>query len=261
MQLDSNILVSSIVLASLIILGLLSTNNTFAAETFEIETNIDLSKIPNTEKLKVIAFANGEFDVKFVDNIQEMKSKSISVSFTFERTNDLVTVGVNDEYFVCAYDIKPKTDIMKSYSCVEGNIENTDGKNTINIGSGSKNTLYTGSFQSVDEVGKSKAKEVIINILVPLSDRKNVQNIKVTAMNKGDLLTKEVNAADLLKNSNGDTIKFSFNFDRKTEIGQIEKGDLYFACVSADELNPPEGTECEHKLTKTIGRGNNLYAR
>jgi hypothetical protein len=211
--------------------------------------------------LKVIAFANGEFDVKFVDNIQEMKSKSILVSFTFERTNDLVTVGVNDEYFVCAYDIKPKTDIMKSYSCVEGNIENTDGKNTINIGSGSKNTLSTGSFQSVDEVGKSKAKEVIINILVPLSDRKNVQNIKVTAMNKGDLLTKEVNAADLLKNSNGDTIKFSFNFDRKTEIGQIEKGDLYFACVSADELNPPEGTECEHKLTKTIGRGNNLYAR
>jgi hypothetical protein len=261
MQLDSNILVSSIVLASLIILGLLSTNNTFAAETFEIEANIDLSKIPNTEKLKVIAFANGEFDVKFIDNIQEMKSKSISVSFTFERTNDLVTVGVNDEYFVCAYDIKPKTDIMKSYSCVEGNIENTDGKNTINIGSGSKNTLSTGSFQSVDEVGKSKTKEVIINILVPLSDRKNVQNIKVTAMNKGDLLTKEVNAADLLKNSNGDTIKFSFNFDRKTEIGQIEKGDLYFACVSADELNPPEGTECEHKLTKTIGRGNNLYAR
>jgi hypothetical protein len=261
MQLDSNILVSSIVLASLIILGLLSTNNTFAAETFEIEANIDLSKIPNTEKLKVIAFANGEFDVKFIDNIQEMKSKSISVSFSFERTNDLVTVGVNDEYFVCAYDIKPKTDIMKSYSCVEGNIENTDGKNTINIGSGSKNTLSTGSFQSVDEVGKSKTKEVIINILVPLSDRKNVQNIKVTAMNKGDLLTKEVNAADLLKNSNGDTIKFSFNFDRKTEIGQIEKGDLYFACVSADELNPPEGTECEHKLTKTIGRGNNLYAR
>lgn len=54
---------------------------------------------------------------------------------------------------------------------------------------------------------------------------------------------------------------FSFNFDRKTEIGQIQKGDLYFACVSANELNPPEGTECEHKSTKTIGRLNNLYAR
>jgi hypothetical protein len=43
----------------------------------------------------------------------------------------------------------------------------------------------------------------------------------------------------LLKNSNGETIKFSFNFDRKTEIGQIEKEDLYFACVIANELNPP----------------------
>lgn len=261
MQLYGNILISSIVFALLISFGLLSYNNTFAAETFEIEANIDLSKIRYSEKLKVIAFANGESDVKFVDKIQEMKSKSISVPFTFERTNDLVTVGVNDEYFVCAYDIKPKAGTMKSYSCVEGNIENTDGKNTINIGSGSKNTLSTGSFQPVDEAGKSKAKDVNINILVPLSDRKNVENIKVTAMNKGELLTKEVNAADLLKSSNGDTIKFSFNFDRKTEIGQIQKGDLYFACVSADELNPPEGTECEHKLTKPIGRANNLYAR
>ena len=273
MQLDINIRAYSIVLASLIILGLLFYNNTFAAETFEIKANIDLSKIPDSKKLKVIAFANGESDVKFIDNIHEMKTQSISVPFTFERTNDLVTVGVNDEYFVCAYDLQPKTDIMKSYSCVEGNIENSDGKNTINIGSGSKNTLSTGSFQPVNEVDESKtkdeaktkdeskAKDVIINILVPLSDRKNVQNIKVTTMNKGELLTKEVNAAGLLKNSNGDTIKFAFNFDRKTEIGNIERGDLYFACVSANELNPPEGTECEHKVTKTIGRANNLYAR
>jgi hypothetical protein len=36
---------------------------------------------------------------------------------------------------------------------------------------------------------------------------------------------------------------------------------LINACVSAYELNPPEGTECEHKLTKTIGKENTLYAR
>ena len=33
------------------------------------------------------------------------------------------------------------------------------------------------------------------------------------------------------------------------EVGHIQRGDLFFACVSADELNPPEGTECEHRET------------
>jgi hypothetical protein len=140
---------------------------------------------------------------------------------------------------------------MKSYSCYEGDIESKDGKNTAKLD----------SFQRVEEDGDFDAKDVIINIIVPLSDRKNVENIKVVAMDKGEFQSKEINAADLLENSNGDTIMFSFNFDRKTEIGQIEKEDLYFACVIANKLNPPEGTECEHKSTKKIGRINNLYAR
>jgi hypothetical protein len=140
---------------------------------------------------------------------------------------------------------------MKSYSCYEGDIESKDGKNTAKLD----------SFQRVEEDGDFDAKDVIINIIVPLSDRKNVENIKVVAMDKGEFQSMEINAAELLKNSNWDTIKFSFKFDRKTEIGQIQKGDLYFACVSANELNLPEGTECENKVTKALGRINNLYAR
>ena len=119
----------------------------------------------------------------------------------------------------------------------------------------------TGCIPNRGRIGDSDAKDVIINILVPLSDKKNVENIKVVAMDRGESRSKEINAADLLRNSSGDTIKFSFNFDRKTEIGQIQKGDMYFACVSSNELNSPKGTECEHKLTKTIGRENNMYAR
>jgi hypothetical protein len=221
-----------------------------AAEIFTIEAKIDLTKLPDTEKLKVIAFANGKFDIKFIDNIQDMKSKSISVPFTFQVTNAIVTLGHNDEYFVCAYAIKTKTGDMKSYSCYEGDIEKKDGKNKAKLD----------LFQTVKEAGDSNVKDVIINVLVPLSDRKNVKNIRVVAMDKGEFQSKEINAADLLKNSNGETVKFSFNFDRKTEIGQIEKEDLYFACVIANKLNPPEGTECEHKSTKKIGRINNLYA-
>lgn len=131
-------------------------------------------------------------------------------------TNAVVTVGHDDEYFVCAYSIKTKTGHMKSYSCYEGDIENKDGKNTAKLD----------LFKTLKEAGDSDVRNVIINILVPLSDRKNMENIKVVAMDKGEFRSKEINAADLLKNSNGDTVKFSFNFDRKSQIGQIEKGTL-----------------------------------
>ena len=53
-------------------------------------------------------------------------------------------------------------------------------------------------------------------------------NIRVVAMDKGEFQSKEINVDDLLKNSNGDTVKFSFNFDRESEIGQIEKECLDF---------------------------------
>jgi hypothetical protein len=118
-----------------------------------------------------------------------------------------------------------------------------------------------GLFQTVQPISNNQTENVMINILVPLSDRKNIENIKVLAMDKGELKSKEVNAEQLLNKSSGNTIKFTFNFDRKTDILQIQVGDMYFACVFANELNPPEGTECEHKLTKPIGRVNNLYAR
>jgi hypothetical protein len=53
------------------------SNDVNGVEVFTIEAKIDLSKIPDAERLKVIAFANGQSDVKFVDNIQDMKLKSI----------------------------------------------------------------------------------------------------------------------------------------------------------------------------------------
>jgi hypothetical protein len=230
---------------------IISNNYTFAAEEyFSIKAKIDLTRIEDGEKLKVIAFANGHSQVKYIE-IKDIKSKSISIPFTFEKSNDVVNVGLNDEYFVCAYNIQTKTGSMKSYSCYEGDIKNIDGKNSAKLG----------PFQPVSNDDNSDAKNVKINIFVLLSDRKNVQNIKVVAMDKGEFKTKSVNAAELLKKSKGDIIKFGFNFERQSEIGQIQKGDMYFACVSANELNPPEGTECEHKLTKKIGRENNLYAR
>ena len=37
-----------------------------------------------------------------------------------------------------------------------------------------------------------------------------------------------------------------------SQNGHSQKEDKYFSCVSTNELNPPEGTECAHKITKTI---------
>ena len=234
------------------VLLVVSSNRLIAAESFSIDAKIDLTKIPNPGKLKVIAFANGDTSVKYRENLTEIKSSSsITVPFTFEKANDIVTIGNNDEYFVCAYNIEVKTGSMKSYSCYEGDIKNKDGQNIANLD----------LFGIVESGDNPKTENVTINILVPLSDRKNIDNIKVVAMDKSEFKSKAINAAELLNKSSGDTIKFSFNFDRKTDIGKIQKGDMYFACVSANELNPPEGTECEHKLTKPIGRINNLYAR
>jgi hypothetical protein len=224
---------------------------TLAAEKFTIEANINSGNIPNPDKLKVVAFANGDTQVQYIDDITKTKSKKIFIPFMFDKESDIVTVGYNDEYFVCAYNLDAKTDSMKSYSCNEGDIEDKDGTSTAKLD----------QFQSVDAESNKETENVKINILVPLADRKNIENIKVVTMDKGEFKSKEINAAELLKNSGGDTLQFSFNFDRKTEIGQIQEGDIYFACVSANELNPPEGTECEHKVTETIGQVNNLYAR
>ena len=38
---------------------------------------------------------------------------------------------------------------MKSYSCIEGNLENPSGKNPVNIGSGPVITLSSGPFKTV----------------------------------------------------------------------------------------------------------------
>jgi len=179
-----------------------STHRVIAAGKFTIDARINLKKLDNAQKLKVIASANGDTQVKNVTG-NDLNSKSTSVSFEFNEKNDVVSVGDRDEYFACAYALNG-TNQMESYSCVEGNIEKTNGKNIINIGSGERKTL-----------SKSEHNTIII----------------------------------------------PFKFDKTPEIGPIQKGDLFFACVSADELNPPEGTECEHRETSHTGHIHNLVAR
>ena len=260
-QINQKILITLIVLSLTLLTSFfltnLHSNQATAAGKFSVEAKINLQKLNGGDKLKVVASANGDTQVKNVTG-NDLKSKSTTVSFRFNQKNDIVTVGSRDEYFVCAYDLNGVTNEMKSYSCVEGNIEQPNGKNTVNVGSGRAITLSTGSFHTV---GGGEINNPTITVSIPLSDRKDVKDLKVVTMIKGELKSKTIDAEKLLKKSDHNTLFVPFLFDKNPDIGPIRVGDLFFACVSANELNPPEGTECEHKLTKIISRENNLYAR
>ena len=235
----------------------INSNHVFAAGNFSVEAKINLKKLNQPDKLKIVASANGETETKYLTG-NDLDSNTATVSFEFNEKNDIVTVGSRDEYLVCAYSLDAVTSQMKSYSCAEGNIEHPGGKNTINVGSGSEKTLSTGSFQTVSG---GEIKSPTIRVWVPLSDRKDVKDIKVVAMIKGEFASKSIDAHKMLKESKDNTLIIPLVFDKTPEIGAIQKGDLIFACVSADELNPPEGTECEHRHTSHTGHIHNLVAR
>jgi hypothetical protein len=109
-------------------------NHIFAAGKFSLEAKIDLKSLNLPDKLKVVASANGETGTKYLIG-NDLNSNSATVSFEFNEKNDIVTIGNSDEYFVCAYALDPITNQMQSYSCVEGNIEHSDGKNLLFISS------------------------------------------------------------------------------------------------------------------------------
>ena len=245
----------SIAFLSLSILN--SASQVAAADEFTIEAKIDLEKFSGADKLQVVASANGDNKTKIIQG-EDLKSKSITVSFPFNQKNDIVSVGKRDEFFACAYDINSITTVMKSYSCAEGNIEKTGGKNTVNLGSGHSGSLSTGSFQTVSG---GVIKDPTIRVSIPLSDRKDIKNLKVVTMIRGEFESRTIDAQKLLKQSDHNTIILPLVFDKEPEMGPIQLGDMFFACVSADELNPPEGTECEHRVTVHTGHIHNLVAR
>jgi len=234
-----------------------SFNHVNAAEKFTVQTKINLKKLNSPDKLKVVASANGDNETKYLTG-NDLDSNTVTVSFEFNRKNDIVSVGDRDEYFACAYALNAGTNEMESYSCVEGNIEQPNGKNIVSIGSGSAGTLSTGSFQTISG---GEIKNPTIRVWIPLSDRKDVKDLKVVTMIKGEFESKTIDAQKLLKNSDDNTIIVPLVFDKNPEIGAIQIGDMFFACVSADELNPPEGTECEHRVTTHTGHIHNLIAR
>jgi hypothetical protein len=233
-------------------------NQVIAAGKYMINPKINLKKLNNPQKLKVVAYSTGQNKTKYLTG-NDLNSNTATVSFQFNQKNDLVTAVHRDEYFVCAYDINAQTNEMKSYSCIEGNLENPSGKNRVNIGSGPVVTLSTGPFKPVN--GAEIKNPTIVVWIENLAGKKHLKDIKAVAMIKGEFKSKIIDARKMLEKSKDNIIKVPLLFDKTPEIGPIKKGDFLFACVSANVLKPVEGTECEHRETSHTGNIHNIVAR
>ena len=105
-------------------------------------------------------------------------------------------------------------------------------------------------------------KPVKVKILVPMEDRKNAQKIKIMAMLKGQIQSEIIeNVQKEFDKSGGYTIERTFEFDKNTDMGPVQIGDRFHACVIGQDLTPPEGSECEKELIKDLDKPNTLAAR
>ncbi len=95
-----------------------------------------------------------------------------------------------------------------------------------------------------------------------MEDKKNAQKIKIMAMLKGQIKSEVIeDVQEEFNKIGGYTIERTFAFDRNTDMGPIQIGDRFHACVIGKELYPPEGSECEKRLIKYLDKPNTLAAR
>jgi hypothetical protein len=217
-----------------------------AADHFTLDTKSTVKKLKSPIQYKLIASANAATRTMITSEIPTPPSGTVDIPIplTFSTVYaDIVTAGYHDEYFVCGYVIR--NDLASKYKCNEGDLQDADGNNPV---------LLEG-FRKMPEASSSSAKSVKIKVEVPLKDRPDADKLKVVAMVRGEFKSRVIDA----EGNNGKTLSHTFTFDRNTGIGPIQVGDLYFVCVAGDELNPPEGNECEFAKIKTL-TGTNTHA-
>ena len=175
----------------------------------------------------------------------DMKSPSKETSFAtmdndYATMDDGYTPMENDEY-----------DITSSISSDNNVKQDYNHKNSINT-----------KEDDTDTNNNSNNEPVKVKIIVPMEDKKNAEKIKIMAMLKGQIKSKVIE--DIQKEFDeigGYTIERTFTFDRNTDMGPIQVGDRFHACVIGQDLNPPEGSECEKKLIKHLDKPNPLAVR
>ena len=234
------------------------------------QINLNNVDMKNTKFIRVTAFINGE-DFKQdipISSIDKSKKK-VDVELKTDVKNDIVEADTPDEFFVCAYQVG---DVLKDYKsltkfdCNEGDLLSISKPTEIELfKSGSQvyaksQAVYAAHLNS--NIHDSNSDKVKIKILAPLADKKGTEKLVIGAMIKGQIQSEVIEDVQAeLDKSKDDTIKRTFTFDRKTDIGLIQVGDRYHACVASDDLSPPEGQECEKRVIKQFDKPNSLPAR
>jgi hypothetical protein len=229
--------------------------------------NIDMD---NTKFIRLIGFINGE-EVKQdipISSIDKTKNK-LDVELKVNKKNDIVEASTPDEFFVCAYqvgDVLNDYNSLAKFDCNEGDILSTSKPTParlFQLGSHvfDKTQAVYGANVNNTESG-SNIDKVKIKILAPLADKKDTKKLVIAAMIKGQIQSEVIEDVQAeLDKSDSSTIQRTFTFDRDTDIGRIQIGDRYHACVASDDLSPPEGQECEKRVVKHFDKSNSLPAR
>ena len=263
-------------------LGEKSENNNDLT-TIKVKMNKNNLDIAKHDRIKVVGYLNGEGQTKYLDlkNIDEEElssyasnPNSLTVNLQFNKSNDISSTMVDDEYYVCAYVFndsnKPSTmntvDIIPLYDCDEGNIGTSTTTDTVTLFStmkkyGESKAFYTTNQNLANNI-TNNPKELKITIIVPMSDAKDIDDMNVVAMVKGKYQLKTIDVQEELKSENNkdDKIPVQFIFERKTELGPIQLGDLFFGCATSDEF-PNQNSDCEKRMLKSLDNSNKLCAR
>ena len=79
----------------------------------------------------------------------------------------------------------------------------------------------------------------------------------VVAMIKGEYQIKKIDGQQEIekgdKKSSNERLSIPFIFDRKTEVGLIESGDMFFGCVISDEF-PDQNSDCEKRIITDLSK-------
>jgi len=231
--------------------------------------NLNNMDIKNTEFIRLTAFINGEdFKQDIPLSSIDKSKKKLDVELKTDIDNGIVDAHVPDEFFVCAYqvgNILKEFNSLTKFDCNEGDILNIKKPTEIELFK-PDSQVYAKSqavYQAtLNNANSSNSDTVKIKILAPLADKKDTKKLVIAAMIKGQIQSEVIEDVQAeLDKSKDNTISRTFTFDRKTDVGLIQIGDRYHACVASEDLRPPEGSECEKRVIKQFDKPNSLPAR
>ena len=245
-------------------------------EPMKLKIKLNLNNLDkNVQKLKLVSYVNGEVKEQYIDLLKEkskIKENILVLNLYYDKSNEVSSIIITDQYFVCAYAVNDKIPNQKNvsnsgvsfYDCDEGNIGSTDS-NTAHLFYTLNKFNESVNYNKISGQGKNPlAKEVKINVKVPLEDAKgDADKINVIGMIGGEYKVETINVEQALENqenNNGDILDVPFVFNRTTEVGQIQLGDKFFGCVTGEELSP-QHSHCEKRTLKDFEKGNQLYSR